>query len=628
MLSQVSNHSSPRKTVVRGGRGLTVATLMAGLLAGPAWAAAPGRQVLILRSLDRGGIIFDRFTTTLRGTIAARSTAPVTIAQFELTPSEFVDHPEEPLISFLRSAFINGSKPDLVVTVGGPASAFARRYRAQIFRDTPVVFGVTEWRFMRDAPLADTETAVSADPDYARTVEEILQLRPETTTVCVVAGAGRLTQAWHDELDPRFQRFRDRLTFIWSDTWSYAELLDRTEHLPANSAILFLTAVTDAQIGWNNSERTLADLAAHANAPLFAVHQAWLGLGIVGGTMTFDDDLAVSSADVALRILNGEPPRSIRIAPQGNGPAVFDARQLQRWHISEARLPANSVVQFRGPGLWRDYRGTVLTASAIAMLETSLIVGLLYQRRARQRADGRAREQLTISAHLGRQVALGEMAATFAHELSQPLGAIRLNVEAADKLIAMNRATPEQLRDILQDVRKEDVRVEQIIQRHRSMLKKKDVEKRPVDMCDVVREGLALLSHNTQARRVVVQALLPATPCIVAGDSVLLQQVIVNLVMNAMDAMGQTPGERKQIRVRTAIAGDHVEVSVSDRGPGLPQSLDGRLFEPFVTTKEHGLGIGLSIVRGIVEAHGGTIQARNVPEGGAEFRFTVPIAAT
>jgi signal transduction histidine kinase len=609
-----------------GRRALTVVGLVAGLLAAPARAAPAGRQVLILRSLDRGGLIFDRFTTTLRSTIAARATVPVTFAEFELAPAEFVDHPEEPLLSFLRSAFVNGSKPDLVVTVGGPATGFTRRYRAQIFRDMPVLFGVTEWRFVRETPLADTETAVSVDIDYARTIEEILQLRPETSTICVVAGAGRLTRAWHDELDPRFERFRDRLTFIWSDAWSYAQLLERAERLPANSAILFLTAVTDAEVGWNNSERTLADLAAHANAPLFAVHQAWLGLGIVGGTLVFDDDLAVSSADVALRILNGASPRSIRLAPQALRPPVFDARQLERWQIPEARLPAGSVVMFRAPSVWREYRGIVLTAGAVGILETSLIVGLLYQRRARQRADRRAREQLTVSAHLGRQVALGEMAATFAHELSQPLGAMRFNLEAAERLIATNRATPDELREILRDVRSQDGHVEQIIQRHRSMLKKREVEKRPVDVSDVVREGLALLAHDIQARRVVVKVQLPAAPCVVDGDAVLLQQVIVNLVTNAMDAVQETPLERKQIVVSTEMAADHVEVAVRDYGPGLPQALNGRLFEPFVTTKAHGLGIGLNIVRGIVEAHGGTIRARNVAEGGAEFRFTVPIA--
>jgi len=355
-----------------------VATLLAGLLAMPAPAVAAGRQVLVLRSLDRAGLIFDRFATTLRATIAARSTAPVSVAEFQLAPSELVDHPEEPLISFLRTAFINGSAPDLVITVGGPAAAFARRYRAQLFPETPMLFGVTEQRFVRDTPLAAHETAVSVDPDYTRIVDDILQLLPETTTICVVAGAGRLTRAWHEELDARFEPYRDRVAFVWSDTWSYPQLLDRTAHLPANAAILFLTAVTDPQIGWNNSERTIADLTERANAPLFAIHDAWVGLGIVGGTMMADDDLAVSSANVALRILNGEPAGSIRIPPQEVGFRVFDARQLERWKIPEARVPARSNVRFRRPSIWRDYRSTVLIAGAVTLLETSLIAGLFY----------------------------------------------------------------------------------------------------------------------------------------------------------------------------------------------------------------------------------------------------------
>jgi signal transduction histidine kinase len=614
--------------VLRCTRGPSVAILVTALLAAPAPAVAAGRQVLVLRSLDRAGLIFDRFATTLRATIAARSTTAVAVAEFQLAPSDFVDHPEEPLVAFLRTAFINGSKPDLIITVGGPAAAFARRYRAQLFPDTPMLLGVTERRFVRDTPLGANETAVSVDVDYIRTVDTILQLLPQTTTICVVAGAGPLTKAWHQELDPRLEGLRDRVTFVWSDTWSYEELLHRTAQLPPNSAILFLTAVTDAHIGWNNSERTIGDLAAHANAPVFAAHDAWLGLGIVGGTMMADDDLAASSADVALRILNGEPAGSIRIPPQEAGLPLFDARQLERWHILEARLPANSVVQFRAPSIWRDYRRTVLTAAAIAVLESSLIIGLLYQRRARQRADRRAREQLTISAHLGRQAALGEMAATFAHEISQPLTAIRLNLEAADLLIATNRATSDELREVLRDVRKDDARVGQIVERHRSMLKKKDVERRPVEMSDVIREALALLSHDARSRHVVVKTKFPVTACTVAGDSVLLQQVIVNLITNAMHAMADTPAERREILVSAGVVANHVEVCVRDSGPGLPPSLDGRLFEPFVSTKAQGLGIGLTIVRGIVEAHGGTIAARNAEHGGAEFRFTVPIGTS
>jgi len=212
--------------------------------------------------------------------------------------------------------------------------------------------------------------------------------------------------------------------------------------------------------------------------------------------------------------------------------------------------------------------------------------------------------------------------------VGQPLGAIRLNVAAADMLIASNRATSEELRAILRDVRDDDTRIEKVVERHRTMLKKKDLETQSIDIGDVVRESVALLSHEIETRHAVVTTQFSSAAGKVAGDPVLLQQVVVNLITNALDAMADTPVDVKQIVVRTVHAGDHVEVSVRDHGAGLAPSMADRLFEPFVSTKQHGLGIGLSIVRGIVEAHGGTIQARNAGDGGAEFRFTVPIAQT
>jgi C4-dicarboxylate-specific signal transduction histidine kinase len=216
------------------------------------------------------------------------------------------------------------------------------------------------------------------------------------------------------------------------------------------------------------------------------------------------------------------------------------------------------------------------------------------------------------------------------HELSQPLGSIRLNAEAADRLIASNRATPEELRDILHDIEREDVRATQIIERLRSMVKKKqDIDKRPLDVFAVVRESVAIVAQDASARQVQVDCRLPSAPCLVLGDQVLLQQVMINLFLNAFDAMSNTDASRgRRVRVEAALRAGVVDISVRDSGPGLPAHLNGRLFEPFVTTKPNGLGLGLSIVSSIVAAHGGTISAHNAVEGGAVFCVTLPQTKT
>jgi C4-dicarboxylate-specific signal transduction histidine kinase len=176
---------------------------------------------------------------------------------------------------------------------------------------------------------------------------------------------------------------------------------------------------------------------------------------------------------------------------------------------------------------------------------------------------------------------------------------------------------------VLNDIQAQGLRATQIIDRHRSMLRSHQMDKKPIDLHGVVTESLALVAHDMRARQVKVTDHLSSNPCVIIGDEVLLQQVFVNLVINAMDAMASTPPSRRQVTIRSDVRAHDVDVSVHDTGPGLPEPINGTLFAPFVTTKSHGLGIGLTIVRTIVEAHGGSINAHNDPDGGATFTVTL-----
>jgi C4-dicarboxylate-specific signal transduction histidine kinase len=145
----------------------------------------------------------------------------------------------------------------------------------------------------------------------------------------------------------------------------------------------------------------------------------------------------------------------------------------------------------------------------------------------------------------------------------------------------------------------------------------------PIDLHNVIGESLALVAHDMRARQIEAIVNLSPSPCIIAGDQVLLQQALVNLVMNAMDAMAEPPPARRRVTVSTEVRAADVEVAVRDTGTGLSAEIRRSLFTPFVTTKAHGLGIGLVITRTIVEAHGGTIDAHDNPGGGATFIFTL-----
>jgi two-component system, LuxR family, sensor kinase FixL len=236
----------------------------------------------------------------------------------------------------------------------------------------------------------------------------------------------------------------------------------------------------------------------------------------------------------------------------------------------------------------------------------------------------RQREQL---AHVSRVSVMGELAASVAHELNQPLGAILSNAEAAELFLKQDPPAVGELGAILADIRKDDERAGEVIRRMRALLRKHELERHPLEMNPLAEDVLRLVSADAALRKTAITAeLAPRLPPI-RGDRIHLQQVLLNLILNAMEAMAKQPPERRRLTVRTSRTHNgEVELSVADSGSGIqPENLP-RLFEPFFTTKESGIGMGLSISRKIVEAHHGRIWAENHPAGGAVFHVTLPIA--
>jgi len=265
-----------------------------------------------------------------------------------------------------------------------------------------------------------------------------------------------------------------------------------------------------------------------------------------------------------------------------------------------------------------------LSVAVILIIQAFLIAGLLYQRRARQLAEIESRRNLALAADASRRSTVSALASSIAHELGQSLSAMMHNAHALHMMVTSNRATPDVSDEILSDIRAQGVVATQIIERHRTMLRSRQLEKKPIDIHTVIRDSIALVAPDLTERWITTTLDLPPDPCVIAGDAVLLQQVVVNLLINAMDAMSGVPAEGRNLTVQSEVSAADVTVSVSDSGTGLPAQIQSTLFTPFVTTKSHGLGIGLTIVRTIVEAHDGKIEARNNSDGGATFTMRFP----
>ena len=340
---------------------------------------------------------------------------------------------------------------------------------------------------------------------------------------------------------------------------------------------------------------------------------------------------AARTAAAALRILNGEKASDIKIPPSPFASPKFDWRQMQRWGISESNLPPGSKIDFREPTVWERYSWQIASIIAVLLMQAGLISVLLREHRRRQFAEVQSRQRMAELAHVNRFSTAGELTASIAHEINQPLGSILTNAETAAAILKSQRpdiaALPDivELKDIVNDIVQDDRRATEVIRRMRSLLKKAPFELKNFDFNDVVQETVKFLSSLAVGRKFELVSVITPDALPILGDRIQLQQVILNLVVNGIDAMRDTPRENRIISIRTSRVENFAQLSVSDRGSGIPEDKLKEVFEPFYTSKAEGMGMGLSIARTIIEAHHGLISANNRDHGGASFRIKLPL---
>ena len=263
----------------------------------------------------------------------------------------------------------------------------------------------------------------------------------------------------------------------------------------------------------------------------------------------------------------------------------------------------------------------------MVLLQGALISGLLFEHRRRQLAEVQVRQRTMELAHINRYSMAGELTSTIAHELNQPLGAILMNAETAKLTIKSPAPDLDEIVELLADICRDGIRASKVIDRLRSLLKKAPFELKHIDLNEVARVTIRFLSALAVAREVILSSLISQTPLPIKGDAIQLQQVILNLIVNAMDAMSGMPAAERRITVATACDGNFADLSVLDAGPGIPSKDLKKVFEPFFSTKPKGMGVGLSIARTIVEAHGGQLSAQYQAGRGAAFHIRLPLAA-
>jgi len=586
-------------------------------------AAAAPKRVILLHSFGREFRPWSEYAKGIRAELDRQSPWPLDVIDFSLTAARFAGaDTEKPFVEYLRTLF--AAHPlDLIVSLGAPAAAFVQRHRRQLFPATPMVLTVVERRRVDYASLTENDTVVAVAHDLPAVIENILHVLPGTKNIDVVNGKSPLEAIWREEMRREFKPFEGRVAFTWYTDLTFDGMLQRAATLAPGSAIFWELLIVDAAGAVYEGDTALRRLHAVANAPIFSFDDAFFGRELVGGPMHSDIETCRATAAVAVRILGGEKPADIKTTPIGFAPPKFDWREMQRWGISESVLPPGSTIYFREPTAWEKYRPQILGLSAAMLAQAALITWLIYEHRRRNLAEVRSRNAIAELTYMNRQAAAGQLSASIAHEVNQPLTAITLKAAAA--LGWLGKAPPDlgEVKAALEDIQSSGYRAGDIVQSLRAMFKKGLNERVSVDVNSVILSVLAIVRIDLQKSSIQVQTQLDDQLPAVTGDRVQLQQVVLNLVMNAIDSMQSA--ERRVLRLQSQRSKpDKVTISIEDTGRGIEASVIDRIFNPLFTTKTQGTGMGLAICRSIIESHRGRIWASSEAGKGAIFHVELP----
>ncbi len=516
--------------------------------------------------------------------------------------------------------------PDLVILIFvGHLQLTVEALQALFPQAGIIVAGFTEAP-LRPEQFGPTVAGLAQRTDAHATLDLMLRLHPQARRIVVIGGTAQADRLLLERVRMASRSFEKRVMIDFWDNVTSEQVRQAAPNMPPETAILFVQMFQDAAGQPVISSEVGYWIGHWANVPVYVLGDTLIGTGAVGGSLASAQEFAETAADIALRVLNGTPIAAIPFEIRSRTVPMFDWRALERWGIDERALPPGSVVRFRPPSLWAEYRWYIAGALLLILLQSATIAALIVQRRRRRRAEMESLQQRADLAHVGRVSLMGELAASLAHELSQPLTAIFGNAGAGLRALEEGRHDAAELRDILGDVVKDQARAAEVVRHMRRMVKKETAQEPvTIDMGEVVREVVALVRNDAALEQVDIAVDIEAGLPPASAVRVQLQQVLVNLLLNAVDAVKGLSRSARRVALHARRRNGLIEVAVRDRGPGIAADDVERVFEPFYTTKREGLGMGLSICRSIIRAHGGRLWAERNAEGGATFYFTLPV---
>jgi signal transduction histidine kinase len=608
--------------------GTLIRWAFAGLLAfsAAAFAASPPPtwRIVLIRSWDSLYPINVAREGAMREAIVENSPRLIDFFPEEIDPLRFEADLERDFVALLDRKYAE-TPVDVVIASGVEPLEFAVRHRDRIWPGAAIVFngvyegGLEGWK----APARTTGLMLALD--VQGTVDLGRALRPQARRLHVVSGDSAFDRYIRGVAQKKIASLLPKMELHEVAQLSRAQTEEQLSRLDPDSLVLYLTMLRDANGQLSGpSAPAMRQVSEKSSAPVLSIFHSQFRRGPLGGSAPRVDQHGRQAGVLVRRILEGEDPAAIPVAMYPEPTCEVDWNALQRWKLAKRDVPGRCTIANEPVPAWRGWLWPVVGLLGVILAQAALIYSLVVQSRRRHYAEVELKARAADLAHVARMSTVGALTASIAHEINQPMGAILSNAEAAEMMLDQGTLDPDKLREILADIRNEDLRASEVIGSLRKLLARRDWKPEALDLNHEVAEALGHLAFDAARRSVQVSPqFAPRLPA-VRGVAVQLQQVVINLVMNAMEAVETASAPRREVRIETRAAGDGVEIVVSDRGPGLTPEEAAKAFDTMFTTKRDGMGFGLAIVASIVKEHRGRVGVEPNAPHGAVFRVWLP----
>jgi signal transduction histidine kinase len=580
-------------------------------------------SILVLNESAMVGPFYRDAYDALRSTVTGNSSRPVSIYLEQLELERFGgDRYEKDLKTHFETKYVD--KPiGVIVALGFGALDFVLRLRTEMFAGVPVVFAMVDdvaLQRLNIPPDVTGRTSTVRFQDFLKSAHIVV---PDLQRIAIVGDRWEQQTAYR-HLQKEIPTTSSALEIIDLVGLPMRELKKRVAVLPERTAIAYTSIFSDGEGTSYPPIDALRFFAEVANRPIVVAAETFIGRGAVGGYVLTPAPIGKGAAELALRLLNGESASAIPIADGNVVSPIFDWRQMQRWGVSASSLPPGSEIRFRDPTAWEQYSLQILTICAALLVQSALIFLLIYERRRRHLAEVQARNSMAELTQLNRFATAGEVSAAIAHEIKQPLTGIVTMANAALRWLSKDNPDLGRAREALNKVVAAGHHASDVITNVRGLFGRDTQEKTPTDVNKLIRTVLGLVYVDLRKHSIETQVNLSEQLPPVMGNEVQLQQVILNLVMNAIESMNSAEPRGLSIKSETTER-NNVLVSIADTGSGIDIANLNRVFKPMFTTKARGMGMGLSICKSIIESHDGRIWvSANAPRGSV-FHFELPV---